>query len=106
MAKMLKCYIILARNSEGKIFGLTEGSFNIGMDESMVRVFRPNEWTPKEVQGLLDKMQESKPYLDFFIARVGSKKCPVSIHWNDFYHLKNKGKITKYEWRNLYFNIK
>ena len=111
-------YIILARNpTNGKFSGYCENSFSIGWTQTNVKVYRPyygytkngltqyqiteaRESLVTHLQKDVANLQIKYPKYDVFMARIGTKKCPVKIDWNTFYTTKNK---SKYDWRNLKF---
>ncbi|QIW90701.1 UNVERIFIED_ORG: hypothetical protein GCAPEGMB_00381 [Vibrio phage V07] len=120
-----RCWVILARcKKTGKITGEIENSFSMGWSKERVRVIRPylgrvfasNERFSKadynkacaeyianydkRVKELRERYSETH---DVFIARVGSKNCPIAIDWGTFYSTKNK---RNFDWRNLKFKVK
>ena len=120
-----RCWVILSRNLQtGEICGEVENSFSMGWSNDRVRVIRPyldarfqrdNKFTKAEynaacaeyIANYEKRVREyNKAYgdnFDVFIARVGSKSCPISIDWDSFYSDKNK---SKYDWRNLKFKLR
>lgn len=114
--RRFRSWIILGKHkSTGKYAGIVEHSFSMGLDSHRVRVEK--EWevlysmkdeserrdrTNKSVkywQECIGKYSKRYPEYEFNIFRVGTKNCPVKIHW-DNYHL---GKKEKFERRNLIF---
>ncbi|AGN30369.1 hypothetical protein VPFG_00372 [Vibrio phage nt-1] len=120
-----RCWVILARcKKTGKIMGEIENSFNMGWSTERVRVIRPylsgsfagterfskaayNKACSDYIANYDKRVNELRKRYgkthDVFIARVGSKNCPISIDWDSFYHNRN---VSKFEWRNLKFKLR
>lgn len=108
MKKKNSKYAILARDKNGKIIGAVEHSFCLGRSETECRVMpwgyifltggyggKPETYADaKRIQKWSQWLTDEK----CFLARVGSKKCPVEI-------LENAN-TSKYEKRNKPFRLK
>jgi hypothetical protein len=110
-----KGWVILGRSKKtGKLIGRIENSFSMGFSKEFVRVYYVETWyddTAKKTVGFLlntvAAYNQKHVSHDWFIARIGSKKCPIKINWNSFYgRLKTGEYVKKYYWRNLPFKEK
>lgn len=108
-----KGWVLLGKNKRtGELIGEIENSFSLGLSSTYIRVYTTYKWTTaqKVVVGLIkdaERLNEAKPDYEWFVARVGSKKCPIKINWDSFYkRLKTGEYVQKYYWRNLPFKAK
>lgn len=117
--KKYRAWIILGKHkSTGKYVGIVEHSFSMGLDSNRVRVEK--EWeilysmkneterrkkttdSIKYYQKDITKYTKNHPDYEFTLHRVGTKNCPVKIHWSR-YHTEKKDKFNN---RNLVFTLK
>lgn len=124
-----KGYIILGKRKDGSYVGYVENSFSMGFDNKRVSVWRhygPSKHSDRspqqQKQDFMDNVIDYKnglviehPQIEWNIYRVGSKGCPVKIHWKEFWHMYSYGKeqnhrredrrnyYDKYKGRNLRF---
>ena len=109
----IRCWVLLCRMKDGSIQGYTENSFSMGWSKTHVRVFRHSyglgkeftlaKYREKQSNNATHYYKRSKKEERVFVARVGSKKCPIQINWWYYYHY---GKRAKYEFRNLKFRMR
>ncbi|CAL9996426.1 hypothetical protein VPHK567_0387 [Vibrio phage K567] len=120
-----RCWVILSRNLKtGQILGEIENSFNMAWSGERVRVIRPYldaRFMKGKTFSRADYNAACAEYIahyekrvraynakhsathEIFIARVGSKNCPVAIDWTSFYNTKNK---RNFDYRNLLFTLR
>ncbi|AUR86053.1 hypothetical protein NVP1081O_318 [Vibrio phage 1.081.O._10N.286.52.C2] len=119
-------WVVLARNRDtGVLRAEVEYSFNMGWSSTEARVYRPsvnydvnktrdgkfsktdyNRACGKYAAGLqkrISEYQEKYPRENVFLARIGSKNCPIKIDWAKFHSIKNK---RSSQYRNLAFKLR
>lgn len=104
----VKSYCIFARNKEtGELLGLVENSFSMSWEKLWVKLYKSSEYPIEYLHNHVEVYQLKSPTFDIFLTRIGSKKCPVIIYWDDYYdQLKEYGSVEKYRQRNRPFSIK
>lgn len=118
-----RSYLILAEEIEtGTLFGYCEESFSMGYYKDRVRLQRPRysrirygclfsendlKQYYRELVGNLQrevkKLNAINPTYRHFIARAGSKNCPVRVNWTEWYETRDK---SKFNYRNIGFVCK
>lgn len=109
---------VILRRSGDKLYGLCENSFSMSWELNRVNVVRSylyknGPFSLKEFREsgakIADKLKADvllyksrHPDDDIFIARVGSKNCPIKVDWRGI----KASKVSKYDYRNLPFTIK
>lgn len=121
----IRSWIILARNKEtGILYGEIEHSFSLELSQYRVCVNRSYFGTFTDELPIKKYRQQNgerahawfkqhhilmkqNPTYEWFVARVGSKRCPVTIDWSHYYILKQQtSHLSAFEHRNLPFYVK
>lgn len=112
-----RTWVLLARKSDGSIIAYYPNGINSVFSRKYVKLYQScyssysirgvrdgkfqmknyreyNERLPKDLCNKRDAFQRKHPEYDFFVSRVGSKKCPIKINWKEFHEKNSKSSAT------------
>lgn len=100
-----RLYVILKRDTEGRILGYTEHSWSMSWQLDQCRVWREwelNYYTKKFSDERYKELEDWLPKDDgVFLARLNSKNCPITVVMP-----KGVDTMSKTPWRNQSFTVK
>ena len=120
--KRKRGFVILCRRPDNELRGCIECRPNNASKWSSteVHVFTPYVRIDSRKRWIVQDRKEQQKYLtslinqykikwpdgDFFISRVGSKKCPIKVDWNSYWIDSVRGKTKNASRMNLKFITK
>ena len=125
----LKTYAILMRHKVTKVIYGYLGGNKLKFSPNHCQIYRRhrdwqnwskvkdiniplNDWVwdntlLEQVEKIRKEIEDSYPDFDVFITRLGSKKCPIIVNWNDLVEAKSNGeRIDSTTWHYRSFKMK